>query len=331
MRLLYIDLTRALAVLLVTAFHTWRPLGKPSIDIFGVDLMSPIANGEIGVEIFFMISGYCMAISASRTHNYKDYIYKRIIRIVPAYYAAIIFWNIAVSFGFSEKTNGLIDNLTHFLFVHNLNENTFFSISGVFWSIAVEAQFYLLLPLLLPLITKKSYAALTIFVLFSLGINMLFTSKTLTWSIFSYLPLFFLGGIMGLYPPKTSSYKGLICLFLGISLLFVRDVENEFLDILVAALIVSGIIFLREFFERRSSFFKPFAWIGLISYSVYLYNYCVYFPMQVFKGIYVIEWIVPIATAIAFGAISFYFIEKPSLNLRKVFLKKEYQKRKNLV
>ena len=120
-RLRYIDVFRAIAILVVTGFHLWRYLGKKEYIVGIYDLFAIFERGAFGVSLFFVISGYCMALSVYKYRDkilsadfYRYYLLKRIIRIVPAYYVAIIVWNVLLAYGVTpDKTRGIVDNITH--------------------------------------------------------------------------------------------------------------------------------------------------------------------------------------------------------------------------
>lgn len=147
---------RALAVLFVLFFHlnpNWLP------------------GGFIGVDIFFVISGFLMASIVQHkekkgTFSLSDFYYKRIRRIVPAYYlllAVIAICSIFVYIGPDIRTIRL-NYFWAFLFNSNnylASASNYFGASSVenpflhTWTLALEMQFYLLLPLFFILFLKK--------------------------------------------------------------------------------------------------------------------------------------------------------------------------------
>ena len=150
-----IDSFRGVAVLLVTSFHIFLWSSSSGQSFFNNwDFYGPFGNGWVGVGMFFVISGYCMGISTKNTFsknisigNYSTYFLKRFLRISLPYYVSIVFWFLLINlFGVAIKPTGPVDVITHLLFVHNMSESTMFSISGVYWSLAVEMQFYVILP-----------------------------------------------------------------------------------------------------------------------------------------------------------------------------------------
>jgi len=160
MRLVYLDIARAYAILLVTTHHLWRFFAQPSKEFYIYDAYSIFEKGWGGVELFFIISGYSMALITYKgkdSHTqlqWSKYILKRLYRIIPAYYIAIFIWTILIYNGVAVKPIGWFDQIAHLLFIHTLFPETFYSISGVFWSIAIEMQFYFVLPFILVFIIR---------------------------------------------------------------------------------------------------------------------------------------------------------------------------------
>ncbi len=114
-----------------------------------------LVNGNTGVALFFILSGFLLGLpwwnDNSDTTNPPPlgtpYLLKRIARILPAYYLCLSALILIHGYGLSPKQ--LIDVVLHYLFLHNYTEFSFYSISDPFWTLAVQAQFYVLLPILL--------------------------------------------------------------------------------------------------------------------------------------------------------------------------------------
>jgi peptidoglycan/LPS O-acetylase OafA/YrhL len=328
-RLVHIDVLRGIAILLVTGFHIWRPLGSKQILIgpnSNFNILGFLENGEIGVELFFLISGYCLALSGKNigtAFTYKDYYWKRFFRIAPPYYMAILFWNIAIEkFGFLPKPNDAYHNIMHILFLHNLDQDTFHSVSGVFWSLAVEMQFYLILPFVLPAIRNIKSALILLFstLIISCAINLCFPDiRVISWSVLSYSFLFVLGSFLGLHyyffaPITKNLFISIVFAILVILMLtYVGPLskKNELFDITVATLLGILLIINREVIDnyKNSLIVKSLSFIGVISYSVYLYNYLVYLPVPVTKNIPILSWVIPLFLVIFAGWVSFLLIE----------------------
>lgn len=145
---------RAVAVLAVVANHL---TGYPG-------------GGFVGVDIFFVISGFVITLGLVREHetngrvSFKDFYFRRVARILPAGILAIIA-TVTVSYFafFTERANGILqDGLWAVLFSANwrfaLTDTDYWAedspISPLqhYWSLGVEEQFYFVWPLVLVLV-----------------------------------------------------------------------------------------------------------------------------------------------------------------------------------
>lgn len=142
-RLYGLDHLRAMAIILVMIFHYGR--GIP-------DWLEPIKRiGWTGVDLFFVLSGYLigfqllMEFKGNSKINLKRFYMKRLFRIVPAYLAILILY---YSLGSLREGSGLPPLWKFLTFTQNygLDSQTQKSFSHA-WSLCVEEQFYLLMPI----------------------------------------------------------------------------------------------------------------------------------------------------------------------------------------
>lgn len=149
-----IDALRGLAVLAVVFHHSFVPsIGVPLYDIF---LRFFQKYGTLGVDLFFLLSGFCIHgayAGSSGDFHAGAYLRRRWWRIYPPYFFALglaVLLNLATNY-YKWKTGGSVtwDNfgpaavLSHVFLVHNFSPSTVTAISGPFWTIALEAQYYL--------------------------------------------------------------------------------------------------------------------------------------------------------------------------------------------
>lgn len=148
----WLDLVRSLAILLVLFRHGQRHLSDASGA--APNWLETIAlNGWIGVDLFFVLSGYLIARHLLRaglnTPNFawSRYLAMRVLRIVPAYYAVLLLV-VAGSFPLFEVASGDIGLrvLYHLVFLQDYLPS---DINVVFWSLGAEEKFYLLAPFLI--------------------------------------------------------------------------------------------------------------------------------------------------------------------------------------
>lgn len=152
----HIDGVRALAVAGVVMLHAWEYHGK--VGNWQIDRI--FAMGAHGVDLFFVVSGFCLAYPILRSVRSEDkagfetsrFFAKRIVRIIPPYYAAIILLAIALpllglpTHG-NEKPGEVLKQM---LF---LDRDISF-LNRSFWTLPVEFRWYLAFPLLIYLYVR---------------------------------------------------------------------------------------------------------------------------------------------------------------------------------
>lgn len=127
-------------------------------------------NGELGVNFFFVLSGFLITYLLLQEQKLKKTIHipwfymRRLLRIWPLYFATIFFG--FVIFPLLKTMGGAIPNETanpylYLFFLSNFNDlyNGLpdASVLGVLWSVAIEEQFYLFWPLLLAFLPTRHY------------------------------------------------------------------------------------------------------------------------------------------------------------------------------
>lgn len=165
-----IDGLRGLAIIMVVFFHYWQ------ISWISFGSINFIAqSGFIGVELFFFISAFCIfypyalhIFEGYKEQSIKEFFLKRVAKIIPSYILAMV---IILSFeqGMFTSSKELLWNIfTHIIFIHNFFPKTYYSINGVFWSLAVEIQFYILFPIILYLFKRKPFLTYIFFCIIAL-------------------------------------------------------------------------------------------------------------------------------------------------------------------
>ncbi len=149
-RIRILDGWRAVSILLVLAGH-WFPIGPKSWGLNG-------AVAATGMVIFFNLSGFLITRLLLADDNVLSFLIRRIFRIVPLAYLAMIF--LAVWHGGDVST--LFANL---LFFANLPPQHLYSAGEHLWSLCVEMQFYFSIALLVLLFGRKGLFALPLIAL----------------------------------------------------------------------------------------------------------------------------------------------------------------------
>ena len=147
----HVDLLRAVAVILVLVYHLCAIGGlQLSVETFW---SMPFRYGWIGVDLFLVISGFVITLSALSASDTQPVAFKwpfmqrRFRRLLPLYVlTCLVFVLLVKPEVLSRPTNQLIEILiSHVLFVSNLSPRTHGVINGVTWSLALEMQFYVAL------------------------------------------------------------------------------------------------------------------------------------------------------------------------------------------
>jgi len=169
-----LDAIRGVAILWVVLYHfggsvwgweTRKWEGGWDNSPAGLSIAGPVmarvfAMGALGVPIFFVLSGFLIHYTYSRGNDQRISVFwfRRWGRIFPPYFVALVAFTLWQ--GILWTARGRSNFITHLFLVHNFNDHTLFGINGSFWSLAVEAQFYALYPLLVLLRRKIGMAPL---------------------------------------------------------------------------------------------------------------------------------------------------------------------------
>jgi peptidoglycan/LPS O-acetylase OafA/YrhL len=171
-----LDCARGVAIICVLLCHTlasvygdecipWNGLIR---DLFGSPLSTlllfPLSMGQAGVAIFFVISGFCIHLSYQQHGGgWGGFFVRRVFRIWPAYVPTVILFvalnSIGDYLGVFKTSHDRAGLFSHLFLVHNYNRENFTAISGSFWSLAVEAQLYLLYPIFRFILSKLGWRA----------------------------------------------------------------------------------------------------------------------------------------------------------------------------
>ncbi len=330
-----IDGLRAIAVLLVVLNHVG---------------FSAFSGGFIGVDVFFVISGYLitgiiLSQISKDAFSFTDFYLRRAKRILPALYVVLLAVMIAGYLLYIPSDYSVLSQstLSAIAFVSNIffwkNSGGYFSSSAEempllhIWSLSVEEQFYFIWPLALVLILKlKTQAAR-----FTVISAILIASFTLaeigvrhSWAgTYFLLPSrageLLVGALLAFWLSKRHSVKASNIMANALSLagLFMVLIPavllgktsgfpgiNALIPCVGAGLIIASGA-LGQSVVSRILASRPFVFIGLISYSLYLWHW----PLISFLHYSRIEITTEIAlglvfSSIALGYLSWRFIEQ---------------------
>jgi peptidoglycan/LPS O-acetylase OafA/YrhL len=156
-----IDGLRFIAIGTVVLFHLAINLSIRAPEAFALPqqgnwLAAVARHGFRGVELFFIISGFILAFpfAAHRLMgrpkvNMKQYFLRRVTRLEPPYMLCMILFFFSAVFLKHQSAQTLFPHLAASLaYLHNIAYGTENLINNVAWSLEIEIQFYLLVPLL---------------------------------------------------------------------------------------------------------------------------------------------------------------------------------------
>lgn len=153
-----LDGVRALACLIVIWFHIYRiPRDLqvwPTQPFANLVLNTLLFFGKYGVTLFFVLSGFLLFLPFAKAllfeqtwPSIRQFYLKRIFRIVPAYYLSLVLIVLLFQQQYLQpqhwKELGLF-----FIFFMDSSRATFKQLNAPFWTLAIEWQYYMLLPLL---------------------------------------------------------------------------------------------------------------------------------------------------------------------------------------
>ncbi|MBS1588212.1 MAG: acyltransferase [Bacteroidetes bacterium] len=322
-----------------------------------------VPGGLFGVSLFFVLSGFLItSILLKEKENNQNtkgtlinFFFRRALRIFPIYYLtlAILFF---INYPDIRQNFLAFTTYTSNYTIYNQHHWNAFSHS---WSLSVEEQFYLVWPWCVLFTPKKLMKSMF---LFFIAVGMI--SKIWVHSIdhgFNYLLVFNCFdafGIGGLYALSIRDEKTMaqfrywlrILLPISISVytfwriapyigqiehfnLFARTIES-IISVALVHWVVSGEG--HQAFKRLCEQ-KILVWIGTVSYGLYLYHYPIdilydiYLPKLISHGFpmwvnnFYFALLLKTVSLLSITYLSFYYIEKPILGLKKAFSYKSNQ------
>ena len=161
-----LDGLRGIAILLVIAHHVLKRADYFTANGFLHFITRLSLVGWMGVDIFFVLSGFLITSILLKTREeknyYKNFYARRVLRIFPLYYTALALFLIAVKFvpTVAETADSFIPYLPTFL-LYQQNWLYLFAIYpsaylSVTWSLAIEEQFYLIWPAIVRIVNKHT-------------------------------------------------------------------------------------------------------------------------------------------------------------------------------
>ena len=156
-RLPELDGIRAIAILMVLFAHAFLGFTNApgALSEIPSPVMQIIGHGWLGVDLFFILSGFLitgiLVETKSRPNYFKNLYIRRALRIMPLYFVMIAVWSLFYTDAgrYFVLSSVFAASLSDLLGVHEPHG------PGVLWSLAVEEHFYLIWPLVVLLLSRR--------------------------------------------------------------------------------------------------------------------------------------------------------------------------------
>jgi peptidoglycan/LPS O-acetylase OafA/YrhL len=319
-----VHLLRGIAAMLVLMAHSFRSFYFWDIPWFEKSVLNA---GQIGVSVFFVISGFVLPLSLQKNYRFRDYprfLLRRIVRIEPTYLASMV---VAIAWVWSASR--LAPNATpwefnfgqiaaHLLYFVPFTDYKW--VNDVYWTLAIEFQFYLFIGIIFSFFRYSAarninYAA--ILILFCALITLL-SDAFRPIGLIHFAPFFGIGMLAWLvccYPAKS----GTSWIFLAVLGTIGYSGGHSFSNLFFGALA----FFLILHWKPQKTQWRFF---GTISYSLYVIH-PPFVALEHVIGLRLVGtafkpflFILPIATmavCILAAWILYKIVEEPTMRLSK--------------
>lgn len=319
-----LDGLRGVAVLLVMISHANRDYAHA---------------GWVGVEIFFILSGYLITGSIQK-NSLKNFYIRRAARILPA---LIVFFFLYLLFSYffdlKNELNLIISIVLFFsnwLFAFNFIDQPYIT---HLWSLAVEEQFYLLFPWFLLFVRFKKKGLFFIFLFFFIyKLHFIFLGdfQRFYYGTDTRLSSFLLGSLIYFFKDYKLG-KNFISKY-SISLYFLSMITIVFISFsslgketfiwvffsnICAVILIALSLDSRFYSKNKILSNKYLVWIGKLSFSIYLFHGAIFSYMlysQKNSMFYIL--IIGGAISVILSYLSYNYIENPVSN----YIRKKYDK-----
>lgn len=293
-----------------------------------------LISGTTRVKAFFIMSGFLVFYSYIKREDLKDYIKKRIRRILPPYLLVILLCvllglfitNISIKDYLTSKDTYkyILANLSFLNFIQPtlpgvFESNPIKAVNGSLWTMKVEVMFYVSVPLILYLLKKyKKIVVITSVLLFAIAYDCCFTilyNETnndlfllIRKQIGSQLMYFYSGTFILLYFDKFTKYlKYIFPISVLVYLYQDSNLVIHYLEPLAFATILIGLAYNLKYLNFLRKYDN-------VSYGMYLYHYPIIQTIIYYKipqyNIYYAFFLAFILT-ISISILSWKYIEKP--------------------
>ena len=336
-RVVFLDVLRGLAALLVFTQHAWEKIELP----FPPLTLHAIQLGQCGVTLFFLCSGYIIPTSLEKRGSLIHFWITRVFRLYPLYWFSLFTAIALVTAGLFPVlrpfyTAPLVSYGANFFMIQ-----TFVGIPdavGLYWSLAFELVFYVVVSALFAAgLHKRTVETTVVLLVLSLVVGIvppLVFGKTAPIGLFFNIATMFVGTFVYRYHSRTISTKTLVrVLFLVVATIILTLSANflghddpkfgggrSFVPMLVAWLSAYS-LFGIGFVLRWVTFPRALAYLGTISYSLYLMHPFILERVPT-TDIGIVTYGLWLLILIVVASFTYRFIEQPSIALGRHIIRR---------
>jgi len=338
-RLPQLDGIRGIAILLVI-FHN-ETVKYPFLYLDRV-----FAHGWMGVDLFFVLSGFLITGILLKTRNsdgyFRNFYARRSLRIWPLYYCSLLLMFVIIPFLRPAEGAAIFERSSPWwsypLYLQNFlvpvpAQAT--GLLGVTWSLAIEEQFYLVWPLVVRFCSTAALRRIAITVVcFSPVLRLLLASQgvNLYSNTFSRLDGLMLGAVLAIIVRSPNfvpaRFVGTAWLALGITAplaLLTATLDVKWIVYSISAAASASLVYLSLYSDqqwlRRLLRNRFLVYTGTISYGLYLLHKI---PFNIGQILHLDQYpalavAVLLAACYAIAALSWNFLERPFLKFKRFF------------
>lgn len=335
-RLSELDVFRGLAALAVLLYHFTTRFDQ----MFGhpEELTFAFPHGHLGVDFFFIISGFVIFLTLNRTEKYQDFLVSRFSRLFPVYWFAVIFtYGVVSIFGLPGEERTFTEFLINFTMIQE-----FFGVKdvdGVYWTLRYELIFYcIMLAIFLTGKIKNIEIICAAWLSLQFGAYAIehftgyFPWKVKQFLLLEYCNLFIAGCVFNRIFADGFNWQRILLLLAALAAQYL--VRDPLSTIAVGTFFVLFSLFCAGKLHFIS--FRPLIYLGTISYSLYLIHQNVSYV--IFRELYELHvpqlaiFAISFCVVVAVAHFMTYYVERPALQLiRRMYRKKEACPQENLV
>lgn len=291
-----IDGLRFIAILSVFLFHlSGYETGKTGKILDGDFLASLFSHGDIGVPLFFIISGFVIALPYAKGHLFgskiprlKQFFIRRLTRLEPPYFINLFVLFLIIPLVTSNKAIDLAPNLfASMMYVHGIVFAKASIINTVAWSLEIEIQFYILAPFLTYLFKIKQLyirrgiiigliAAFSIIkVMVDADVSPLYGVSVLSYAHFFFTGFLLLDVYLNEWQqsPKKVPIWDIVSVAAWISIVVILYMGKSAKAFIVIPMFIAYCAAFKGIVNNRF-FCQPLIYtIGGMCYTIYLYHY----------------------------------------------------------